>query len=960
MRIFGFGLLTALVMLWAISCSSSSSEPVTPGSSFVDNPANDFPLYVSDFDVDGSPSGGSGALGVFEVHIDTNTLEYEMNPLRSNAGSTKDTLEVIDVTNFMTLLPCRDCATLLEVGYTGTYDRLNLRFGIKHPFAAPNFSEPISGRNRADLHIFNVEGMLVFADNATLYPELGVRMSTIDRLANADGYSGYLDESLDNILPTNADIHPYKTFFVNYEDGNYDPSNEFGFASLVSPSGYMVMRQGSLQDTRFYHVNHTPGEQLDFLFVVQASWGASTENYTQRFQAVYDCPQFNKKAASFVEVEVIGDLIAGDPSSACDVDVNVLDINYDTPVGTGLGEMLDESTISSIKIEVPNVTSGVLEFVNPTPLSGDPRDPQNPLHFEFEIRNLDGETEGTYNGLVEVIDSYAPKQNPNPIIGDNDGAERVEVGLNPLTGLIEIDHFSTYMSLNVVIAEANQPPVAVFHTVPPADCYLPREVDILIDASDSFDPNFGSGPCGDVVQYEFDFEWNGVPADFSHDYIGPDSAQTYQFLQSGPNVIGVRVTDGCVPQLSSPIESLNVIIGNPEEFRPEQTQLSRPMETNNNPLNPFQPVLNTTPMCVSGNNVYVAWTAHDTVLDLDYVYCARSADGGCTWGDADKIYHHANCAVVTYVFVALDTLADGSPILMVISPGTVTCNFQAWFFIGRNLPGNAVDWGEEHAADLYGAKSAFIDLKGHPTDETIAYMVQWRYDDNAPNNLMFVKVKYIGSPEPWFPHWEVDVGQTIYNLDLELEEIGPDPKMHVVYTTNTQVKYLTLMPTELVTPVVEGPITVTSVGENDSKFARLTLDRFNMPIVVYQSKYPGTDYNVLLKAGTGSPVTFPATPDFYTDMAGDQLRPELRYNEYFNDWWMVYDDDGQIYYETLDSSFTSIANGVVNTEDPGIDYRYYDPSIVFNPDEHSTNVVWVRAENAPEPYEVGCVFNRTN
>lgn len=958
MRIFGLGLFAALVMLWAISCGSSS-EPVSPGSSFVDNPEIDFPLFVSDVNADGTPISGGGAFGVFAVHVDSETLEYDMTPLRTNASSTKDVLEVIDITNFMTIWPCTDCASLLEVGYGGTNGILKLRFGIKHPFPAPNLSEPISGRNRADLNLFNIEGMLVFAENATLFPELGVKVSSTNRVKNAEGYSGYLDEALDAILPTAADIHPYQTFFVNYEDGNYSASNPFGFESIVTPSGYMVMKQGSLQDTRFYNLSHTPGEQLDFLFVVQGNWGSSTDNYTHRFEPVYHCPQYNKKAASYVGVEVYGDLIAGDPSSACDVHLDILDINYDAYVGPGIGEMLLESKIESIKIEVPNVTSGALEFNYPVPLNGDARDPQDPLHFEFEIRNLDGETEGTYAGLVEVIDTYQPNQNPNPLIGDNDGAERVPIGENPLEGLFEIDRFSTYMSFNVVIGEANQPPYAVFHTVPTSECYIPREVDVLIDASDSFDPNFGSGPCGDVVNYEFDFEWNGVLVDFSPDYSGSDSARIYQFLQSGPNVIGVRVTDGCVPPLSSEIESLNVIIGDPEQLRPQQSRLSEPMK-NNDPINPFQPVFNTTPMCVSGSDVYIAWTAHDIDLDLDYVYCARSADGGCTWGEEDKIYQHANCPLETYVFVALDVLANGNPILMVISPGTVTCNYQAWFFIGRNLAGNAVDWGEEHAADLYGAKSAFIDLKGHPTDETVAYMVQWRYDDEAPNNLMFVKVKYIGSAEPFFPHWEVDIGQNIYGIDLELENIGPNPKMHVVYTTNTQVKYVTLKPTELWTPVVEGPITVSSVGENDPKFARLALDPSNMPVVTYQAKYPSTDYNVIVKGGTGSPVTFPAAPDYYTDLSGDQLRPDVRYNSYLGDWWIVYDQDGQIYYEELSTSFTSNGGGVVNTDIPEPGYSFFDPSIIFNPAEHNMNITWVQKQDSPSPFEVSCLFNRTN
>ena len=120
---------------------------------------------------------------------------------------------------------------------------LKFLFGIKHPFPKPILSDPISAMNRADLHMFNVEGMLVFAENATLFPEVGVRISSTNRVRNADGYSSYLDSSLDGILPTNADVHPYRTYFVNYEDGEYSPSNPYDFQSLVLPKNELHLRQ---------------------------------------------------------------------------------------------------------------------------------------------------------------------------------------------------------------------------------------------------------------------------------------------------------------------------------------------------------------------------------------------------------------------------------------------------------------------------------------------------------------------------------------------------------------------------------------------------------------------------------------------------------------------------------------------------------------------------------------------
>ncbi|MBU1023948.1 hypothetical protein KKB99_06665, partial [bacterium] len=432
MRKFSYVLIIGILLLVAFGCSKGN-VPTAPEAESYDNINADLPLFVTSYDSEGMPSGGDAALGVFSVRVDTKTLEYEMTPLRNSAEGSKDVLEVLSITNFVTGWPCKDCASLLEVGMLDE-NRLNLLFGIKHPFPTPKPGEPGSAKNRADLHVFNVEGMLVLDDTAQNFPNIGIKVNQTFKVTNAEGYSGYLDDSLDEIMFTEADIHPYRTYFVNYGEGNYSPSNQYGFASLANPSGYMVMKQGSLMDKRNYFVTFTPGAILDFLFVVQVSWGQSTKNYTQRLQAQYDCPQFNKKAASVVEVEVVGKLTAGDTFSSVDVNIGVLDINYGVAVGTQLGKMLDNSDVDGIRVEVPGVTAG-LPFSSPSPTGGDPRDPDNPLMFELKVYNQRGAGAGKYNGLVEIVDTYATGQNPNPVMGGKDGAKRVPIGLSPLTGL---------------------------------------------------------------------------------------------------------------------------------------------------------------------------------------------------------------------------------------------------------------------------------------------------------------------------------------------------------------------------------------------------------------------------------------------------------------------------------------------------------------------------------------------
>jgi hypothetical protein len=964
MRIFGYGILLILASLLAIGCSSGN-EPVTPGSFLADNPVDGLPILASGFNEDGSIASGEGAIGVFSVHIDTETLNFEMTPLRTNAS--KDVLEVIDVTNFMNSFPCKDCATLSQIGYANV-GVLDLLFGVRHPFKTPKFSEPVSGLNRADLHIFNVEGMLVFDDPAVNFPAFSKKVK-IDRVINADGFCGYLDPSLDqDILDTDADIHPFKTFFKDYTNGNFDPASANGFTNIANPTGYMVMKQGSPTDKQSFLVNVVPGESLDFLFVVMATYGVAADNRNMRLAPVYQCPQFNKKAASYVEVEILhNNLTAAVVNSTCDIRINVLDINQGVAVGEGLGQMRDESNVSKIIYEIPGILAAKKVINDPAPDGGNPRDPDNMMYFDTQFTNELAATEATYFGLVEVVDSYSPGLNAvNENIGIFDGGARAPYPEAPTSRLFTIDHFSTYQVFTVEIGTSfvNRPPVADFITDPSSECYLPMgspdplfDVMVTIDASASFDPDFGlpgAGPCGDVVEYQFDFEWDGNPGNFSPDTTGPDAVVEWEFLQSGPDVIGVRVSDGCTPPMKSGIKSLNVTIGNITKLRPEQRAVSGPMDYVSNTIL-GQQVINTTPMVVVGKNVYIAWTAHSD--GLDYVYAARSADGGCTWGPYEKIYDWADCPIDTLVFVALDKLADGSPILAVVSPSTVVCNYQAWFFVGENTGVNTVDWGRQYALDLFGANSAHIDIMGHPTDETRAYAVQWRLDEFAPQNLMFVEIKDIGiQEEPIFPHYEYDVDLNVYDLDLALEDTGGTPLMHVVYSSIDQVQYMSLKPTS--PPVVTAPVMVSGSEDIMPRNPRLDLNNTNTPVVCYSAQNGSSDFNVIVKKATGYPFAFPNDPDYMTTGGNDENRPDIRFNPSTREWWLVYEAKGNITYQVLSATFGPMATGGVNTDDPASAHADLDPSIIYNPYDLSMNITWY--EGTDSPTELSMAFNRTN
>ena len=101
-------LIFSLLMFFA-GCSSKAN-PATPSN---DTYSGQLPVGVSDRFPDNSPASGFGALGIFNLNISANETEAELTPLRESLLT--DVLEVVDITNFLQLAPCNDCAHIESV-----------------------------------------------------------------------------------------------------------------------------------------------------------------------------------------------------------------------------------------------------------------------------------------------------------------------------------------------------------------------------------------------------------------------------------------------------------------------------------------------------------------------------------------------------------------------------------------------------------------------------------------------------------------------------------------------------------------------------------------------------------------------------------------------------------------------------------------------------------------------------
>ena len=499
-------LFLSIAMIFALSilgCSQAGSPIISTDASVDISNYNSLPVGVSDILPDGTPSSGMGALGLFELRIDPSTTEAELNSLRSSALT--DVLETVDITNFLHLAPCTNCVKIKSVSLDSN-GNIVVSIGIKHPFSAGDPLKPITGRNRADLHVFNVEGIVISSAPSTSFPSLGEKIAGFN-LLNADGYTGYLDTAIDDFYPTDASIHPYITHFDDYSAGNFSASNAMGFASVTDPppTGNLVMAMGCDYNFQDYVFRIDPSKPVDFIYAVGCTYALSAASKSQRFSPEYRVPQHNKKAASEVAVSIVDNhLKDGDTASTAGIEIRVVDISQGVSVGIELDEMLSDSSVANIMVEIPQVMTTPLIIPGGSPVSGTGHSPSDPLLYTGTITNTSSAVEGTYAGLVKVKDTYAPGQNVAPTLNGMDGIKRVEPGQIPTSGLFAIDEFATYQTFNIDVAIQNEEPIcdlAVVTAIPANGWDIGTPVEF--DASGSSDPD------GDSLSYKWDFDGDG-------------------------------------------------------------------------------------------------------------------------------------------------------------------------------------------------------------------------------------------------------------------------------------------------------------------------------------------------------------------------------------------------------------------------------------------------------------------
>ncbi len=527
----------AIFTILVIMGCSKGGNPVTPQDSHTGiSEFSSLPVGVTSWFDAGSPASGAGALGLFNLSVNPDEISAELTSVRQTALT--DVLEIVDITNFLQVSPCVECARIKSVGIDAD-GNIVVSIGIKHPFAAGDESKPITASNRADLHVFNVEGTIVSNNEGTDFSGTDQSISEF-RLVNADGYSAYLDSVLDDIYPTAATLHPYILHFDDYTSGNFYWYYPTGFSSVTTPSprGNLVMAMGSDYDYKDYAFKLEDGT-MDFIYVVGCTYAVTVTDIDLRFTPEYRIPQHNKKAASEVSVEISSnELKAGHISTTAEIAIRVVDISHGVGVGERLDEMLSDSSVAAITVDIPQIISSPITVDISAP-SGSGHSPTDPLVYSATITNELGADSGIYLGLVKVLDSYPPGMNELALLESMDGIQRLNPGEVSLDGLFEITEFATYTVFELPIEFENEPPVAVLE---------PDQFKVLVGNTVNWDATASNDPDDSIVQYEWDF----FLEDGSETNFTPDGAPTYPpestiisppYDQAGLAYAAVRVTD---------------------------------------------------------------------------------------------------------------------------------------------------------------------------------------------------------------------------------------------------------------------------------------------------------------------------------------------------------------------------------------------------------------------------------
>jgi len=591
------------------------------------------------------------ALGALDVAIDPVTLEYTATPIAPRTGSGQGDNFQLSIRPF--LAPRHLKLTGINRNPAGN---LELTVRLTHPFAAPaDLVGPPTGTKRVDLHVFDVNGILVSDGTDAFYN--GAVLTNGDLLANADGYRdpGILfDKASFGIPVSGANVFPYRVFANGYDpasdranQGNYDPANNgWQDAEFLAPSGFDVFAQGTSTEVIYELIPPISGS-LDFALVITAKYQDPRSAGAGRTKRL---PTGNPLDLRYILPEASGDLqrivatVTGDlrddrDTDLAQIDVQILDWDQDATVATvfpnnaDLSESREDSAIGGVEMDFPSLNAALP--VSGSAVSGVPANPMlwastaNVNNADLFDAGLGGEE---VLGLIRVLD------NQDLDDGSPTGIKPFilnEASTAPVSGATLSS--TRYQIVRVQVDDLNgggplndEAPGATTFTFPPSvivDTPFDLDLDTAFPALATLDPD---GLSLFEVDWENNGSWDesitvttGTPAaDFTHTYTVVNATQQYK----------LRITDN----YPTVIDRLSTEYG---PFTVDVEAAGGPITPTIGPKAPAVPTqVGATysmqwdrflqSLVSDGNgNLYITYRVASALNSI-----VRSSDGGVTWG----------------------------------------------------------------------------------------------------------------------------------------------------------------------------------------------------------------------------------------------------------------------------------------------------------------------------------------
>lgn len=718
-----------LIAILAAACSNGGPNPPTsPATEQSTQPIVDTVIPSVDPSIThefAGMSAGAGMVGLYNLDLQLGeSPAATLTPERSTAAI-GDTFDV-DVSTILRSAPCGDCLQVQSIELKDA-DTVSVTFQLAHPFG--------SMAARKDLHVFDVRGHLITGRGAVAFPgvtaDLGAGAvpvnTTPDLVENADGYSTLFDGVAEGFLGLNiaGNTRPYKLFWKDLGSGTVNPANPTGWANVESPRGHNVFPMaGTAADNRAtatYDLHLTPGDQsLNFLFMVDASYGQSAILST-RLTPRYFLPLFNQAAPVVVTTrKVSGELYGAQTDSEMVLEVKVGDWQAGleppslgfNPATSGLDEIAYKSDLAELMVHIKGVTSAP-KVIDPSTALGGSGTPSDPYRFEVTLANELGAAEGSYFGIIRATDD-ATLEASGP------------TALNRDAITIEGDYhdFNTYQIFPVTIG--------VIPNLPPVAEIVPSRTTVPTGGEVEFCPGPATvDPDGSIIKWEYDYDWDGVPANFTADAIrttaDSDKCASTIFTNLGTEAVvvtvGLRVTDNGAPALDA-IDSVEITIA-PFTNEPPTADLAA---TDINPDSGESINFSPGPGTVDPDGTIVLW-------EYDFEWDGNPANfaADVTMANSDPVPHaYTNPGTSDLMITAgLRVTDDGTPQLDATDGLVITVKP-----VPANLP---------PTAELLASKTSVFGgipitfSPGPGTGDPDGTITQWEYDfdwDGVPGNFV--------------------------------------------------------------------------------------------------------------------------------------------------------------------------------------------------------------------------------